>query len=257
MEARDLKKEIHQFTMTHRYSVKGMTCKSCVAKVESVLRVVPEITEVKVTLAPAEALISMSSHVSIAHLNSKLAAVGDYQLAEESSDTSGKGEVSVSSLKSYFPLILIALYLIGGVVAREVSLARFDLHAMMTNFMGGFFVIFSFFKLLDLKGFAEGYSTYDLIAARFRDYGFIYPFLELGLGILYLVGSAPVTTNILTAILMAVSSIGVLKTIRENRPFQCACLGTIFKLPLTKITLAEDLLMLVMALVMLIIPAAY
>ncbi|MBN8548916.1 MAG: copper chaperone, partial [Deltaproteobacteria bacterium] len=134
---------------------------------------------------------------------------------------------------------------------------RFDLHAMMTNFMGGFFVIFSFFKLLDLKGFAEGYSTYDLIGARFRGYGYIYPFLELGLGILYLVGSAPVTTNILTAILMAVSSIGVLKTIRENRPFQCACLGTIFKLPLTKITLAEDLLMLIMALVMLIIPAAY
>lgn len=252
MEARDLNNELHQTTMTHRYSVKGMTCKSCVAKVESVLRTVPEITEVKVTLAPAEALIRMSSHVSLAQLNSKLATIGNYQLAEESSDTPGKAEVPVSSLKAYFPLILIASYLVGGVLVREVSLGRFDLHSMMANFMGGFFVIFSFFKLLDLKGFAEGYSTYDIIAQRWPKYGFVYPFIELGLGIMYFLGINLVLTNVLTIIVMGVSSVGVIKTIRGKRQFQCACLGTIFKLPLTKITLVEDLLMVGMAMMMLL-----
>ncbi|CAM6000172.1 unnamed protein product [Sphagnum balticum] len=52
----------------------------------------------------------------------------------------------------------------------------------MRHFMAGFFLVFSFFKLLNLKTFADGYAKYDLLAMRWKPYGFIYPFCELALG---------------------------------------------------------------------------
>lgn len=239
----------HSSEMKHFYSVKGMTCKSCVAKVSAALNSLPDVTTAEVTLNPSIAMVEMRKHISMEELNAAISRVGNYSIEESSAVAPTEPELS--GLKSYFPLILIAAYLIGGVLLRELYLARFDFHSMMTNFMGGFFVIFSFFKMLDLKGFAEGYSTYDIAAQKWPLYGFAYPFIELSLGIMYFLGANLALTNVLTVTVMGVSSLGVIKTIREKRQFQCACLGTIFKLPLTKITLVEDLLMAGMAALML------
>ena len=123
----------------------------------------------------------------------------------------------------------------------------------MASFMAAFFLTFSFFKLLDLHGFAEGYATYDVVAQRIPAYGLMYPFIELGLGIAYVLAPLSPITNAATFIVMAVSSIGVVQQVLKNSPFQCACLGTIFKLPLSRITLIEDLLMVAMSGLMLII----
>jgi hypothetical protein len=38
----------------------------------------------------------------------------------------------------------------------------------------------------------------------------------------------------------------VIQSLVKKTKFQCACLGTIFKVPLSKVTLVEDLLMVVM-----------
>ena len=118
--------------------------------------------------------------------------------------------------------------------------------------MGAFFIVFSLFKLLNLSGFADAYSTYDILAARYRIYGLTYPFIELLLGIAYFTGFAPLATNTFTFVLMLVGSIGVFKALRTKRRFQCACLGTALKLPMTKVTLVEDLTMGAMALIMLL-----
>ena len=50
---------------------------------------------------------------------------------------------------------------------------------------------------------------------------------------------------------MAIGSIGVFQALREKKTIQCACLGTALKLPMTKVTLIEDVGMGVMALLML------
>ena len=47
----------------------------------------------------------------------------------------------------------------------------------MRFFMAGFFLVFSFFKLLDINAFADAYSRYDLLAMRWRGWGLIYPFV--------------------------------------------------------------------------------
>jgi hypothetical protein len=121
----------------------------------------------------------------------------------------------------------------------------------MNTFMAGFFIVFSFFKMLDLPNFASSYSSYDIIAKKWNGYGFVYPFIELTLGALYLLQLFPVQTNIATIIVMGISSIGVIQSVMQKRTIQCACLGTVFNLPMSTITIIEDLLMVLMAVIML------
>lgn len=95
----------------------------------------------------------------------------------------------------------------------------------MNNFMAAFFLVFSFFKLLDIKGFAESYSTYDIIAKKWPGWGYVYAFIELGLGIAYLVNFNPLLTNAVTFTVMSISIVGVLQSVLRKRKIQCACLG--------------------------------
>jgi hypothetical protein len=119
--------------------------------------------------------------------------------------------------------------------------------------MGGFFIAFSFFKMLDVRGFADAYRTYDLVAKAWPGYGFIYPFIEFGLGIAYLANLNPWAVNGVTVVVMAVSLAGVLRAVLSKRAIRCACLGTVFQLPMSTVTIIEDGLMLVMAAAMLIL----
>ena len=41
----------------------------------------------------------------------------------------------------------------------------------MLDFMGLFFIVFSFFKMLDLKGFSQSFKMYDPLAKRIPVYG--------------------------------------------------------------------------------------
>jgi hypothetical protein len=121
----------------------------------------------------------------------------------------------------------------------------------MQHFMAGFFLVFSFFKFLDLKGFAESYAMYDVIAKRIPVWGYIYPFVELGLGIAFCANYAPKLTNTIALIVMSVSIIGVLESVFNKRKIQCACLGAVFNLPMSTVTIIEDALMIVMSATML------
>ncbi|MFW5702773.1 MAG: MauE/DoxX family redox-associated membrane protein, partial [Candidatus Dojkabacteria bacterium] len=112
----------------------------------------------------------------------------------------------------------------------------------MPQFMGIFFLVFAGFKFINLKEFVAAYRGYDLLAKRSRAYAFFYPFLELALGGLYLSGLIPEITSIATILLMGFSSIGVLQVLcRRDEMILCACLGTVIRLPVTTITLVEDL----------------
>lgn len=158
---------------------------------------------------------------------------------------------AVSWLKTYRPLILIFFYIAGGVWASALTSGDYSMPTLMNHFMGGFFLVFSFFKMLNLRGFAESYQSYDVVARAIPAYGYVYPFIELALGTLYLMNVAPFATNVATIVVMGVSSIGVLRALLRKQKIRCACLGTFFDLPMTSVTLFEDLLMAAMAGVML------
>jgi hypothetical protein len=121
--------------------------------------------------------------------------------------------------------------------------------------MIGFFLVFAGFKLMDLKGFAEGYSTYDLLARKIFAYGYVYPFIELFFGLAMIINPTSVPILLAEIGVMSFSGLGVTIKLMKKETFQCACLGTFLKVPLTKVTVIEDFGMVALALVMLFIAA--
>ena len=249
--------------MTHTYKVTGMTCGKCLTTVKSVLGKIEGIQKADVTLDPPQAVITMSTHIPTAIMNKHLASAGKYSLEEtdsmhhemnaEATENNILPEEKRSFFTAYKPILLVFGYLIGVTIINEVTKSRFNYMSAMHLFMGGFFLVFSFFKLLDIKGFAYSYMTYDIIAKKWIGWGFIYPFIELSLGLAYLFHFAILEATIITLVVMSVSSIGVIQSLLAKKKIQCACLGTVFNLPMSNITLIEDLLMVVMAAVMLIL----
>lgn len=122
----------------------------------------------------------------------------------------------------------------------------------MNHFMAGFFLVFSFFKLINLKGFAESYSRYDIVAKKWNGWGYIYAYIELALGLAFLTGFNTILTNSVTFVIMTVSIFGVLQSVLNKRKIKCACLGDVFNLPMSTITIIEDALMIGMSGIMLI-----
>jgi len=122
----------------------------------------------------------------------------------------------------------------------------------MQHFMAGFFLVFSFFKMLNLKGFAESYVMYDVVAKRLPAWAYIYAFTELALGLAFLINFNPLITNSVTFVVMSISIIGVLQSVLNKKKIQCACLGAVFNLPMSTVTIIEDALMIAMSGIMLI-----
>ena len=156
-----------------------------------------------------------------------------------------------SRLETFKPLILIFLFITVVSLISSIEGGQMDPMKWMNYFMAGFFITFSFFKFLDLRAFADSYSMYDLLAKRVMIYGFVYPFIELALGIAYLTHFAPSSTYIATIVVMGFSSLGVIQSVLDKKKIECACLGAVFNLPMTTVTIIEDLLMVVMAVLML------
>ncbi len=236
--------------MTTRTYTTNLNCKNCVAAVTPHLNGEKRIARWSVdTSTPAKVLTVEGNDVAPSTVEKLVATAGFRVLGETNSP-----EVAPAAEKptSYFPIFLLFGFLILGVGLLEFRDGSFDAMRAMARFMGGFFLTFAFFKLLDLKGFALSYSSYDLVASRWLGYGYIYPFIELALGMAYVAGFQPTIANAITIGVMTASTLGVVKSLLQRRKIQCACLGTVFNLPMSYVTLTEDLLMVAMAGAMLI-----
>jgi hypothetical protein len=145
---------------------------------------------------------------------------------------------------------------ITGILLVSVTLSLIrgiGLSRLMADFMAVFFITFAAFKFYDIEAFAHGYRNYDLLAKRIRPWGYIYPFIEAFLGFWYLLSEGPAKLNILTMLITGTAALGVYKEVRRKSRFHCACLGTFIRLPLSRVSLIEDVSMFVMAAIMLFI----
>lgn len=235
--------------MTHEYQVSGITCEGCVAKVKSLLEKTAGVSDASVSL-DGLVQITMSHHVATVDLQAALRDFPKYQLEEKAvvmpkPITSFDEETEKTWLETYKPILLIFAYIAGVTLLASGG----NFMDWMRYFMAGFFLVFSFFKMLNLRDFADSYAMYDIVAKRFRAWGFIYPFVELVLGLAFLMNFQPVFTNWATLIIMSVSAVGVIQSVTNKRKIRCACLGAVFNLPMSTVTIIEDLLMVTMAVV--------
>jgi copper chaperone CopZ len=243
------------------FRLEGMTCGSCVNRVTQGLQSVAGVVDAKVSLNPQRAEVEFDQAVAVDELQK---AIGHYKLsllptenlaAPPKSDPPGATEskapaIPEANVTTYRPLIMIISFIAGVTLLAQYPFEDFSGSLWMRHFMAGFFIVFAFFKLLNLRGFADSYAMYDIVAAKWRGWGFVYPFIELGLGILYLINVAPFWTNVLTIVILGVSSIGVIQSNLNKRKIKCACLGDVFNLPMSTVTIVEDVGMVLMAILM-------
>lgn len=229
------------------YQINGMHCMGCVNKVHQALVSHDYISEADVNLEKSRVKLNMTDLLQLQEIKSILKNVGEYEVLELQDQNNTKK----SKLSTYKPLLLVIGFVL---LVSLLSSFKTSFHLMnwMTNFMGGFFIAFSFFKFLDLNGFSNSFATYDIIAKKWKGYGKIYPFIELGLGVAYLLALQSAITNIICILILSASTIGVIKAVWSKKQIQCACLGTVFNLPMSTVTIIENFTMISMAIISLI-----
>lgn len=234
-------------------NISGMHCQTCVARLTRALA--PFAQAVEVTLAPPRAVLrNPDKDASLEVLKIAAAGAGKYEIDWDVNSAASLIQLADGGsgwFTTYKPLLLIVGFLLTTTLLIHARFPGRSWHEWMNDFMAGFFLVFSFFKLLNLSAFAQAYRAYDLIAAKSHAYAYAYPFIELALGFAFLVRWNPIATNWITLAIMLVSTVGVLNALRKRQLIECACLGTVFKLPMSKVTLIEDLSMAAMAALML------
>jgi copper chaperone CopZ len=270
---------------TLTYPIQSMHCCACVAKATQALQSLADV----VTVTPAPMQVTLGNpHADLFKLQAAVAQAGNYVLqpnqpvdqqilAQAAPDTvasaiaqSSAHAAPTSWLATYYPLLLILAFILGGSLLIQIGLHAaamgepmgLGMHLMMgwhtvtagetmRYFMAGFFLVFAFFKLLDVRAFASAYAGYDLLAARWPTWGRVYPFVELALGMAYLANYNPLLTHWVTIIVMGFSAICVARAVLRKTNIPCACLGTVFQLPMSTVPIVEDVGMALMAAAML------
>ena len=234
-----------------------MTCEACEYKIQHVLSQIPNVNSVtakhsnnSVVIESLEK-IDKNAIIETLHPHPKYALIDMADLSIKVSDS-----LSETSSNQYYPLFLIAGFI--TVVSLLTSFQQgiyvpenFEIKMLLHNFMTGFFLVFSFFKLLDIKSFAESFQMYDLLAAKLPVYGKVYPFIELGLGILCLIHFQLYYVYLADIIIMGFGALGVIKSVLDKRKIRCACLGSVFNLPMSTITIIENSLMVIIGIILL------
>jgi copper chaperone CopZ len=236
--------------MKQTYTIKGMTCGGCKSSVEKHIGSIEFVTNVEVSLEMEEVTVTLEHPVSFDIL--KKALPEKFNLFEKSHKSSNqdisliseKGQED-SKVKQLQPLFIILFYLATTVIF--LNFKDWNSREMMFDFMGLFFIVFSFFKMLDLKNFPTSFSMYDPLAEKILFYGWVYPFIEIALGLMFLVRFELNIALYVTIVILGITTFGVTKTLMNKKNIQCACLGTALKLPMTEATLIENALMLSMS----------
>ena len=235
--------------ITSSISIEGMTCEACVKKITSRLNELPGVFSVDVSLSERKTDLIADRIIRLSEIKAALSDLPKYKVDFLNEvEVSAVTEKEKTFLQIYRPLFTVFAYVLLLSIAYQISLDHFSVQIFMNHIMAGFFIGLSFFKLLDIKSFATAFSNYDPIAKKWNTYGVIYPFIELTLGLLFVAGLLLPLANLMTVLALSITTLGVYQKLKSKSQFQCACLGAGFNLPLSNITIVENLLMVAMAL---------
>ena len=229
-------------------NIDGLTCESCVQTVTKLLSDFEQVIEVNVSLKKQSVELITKQIMTIDELQNALP--NKYVLNKIDTTQTENDNKNASDLKKLLPLFLIFFYL--TIATLIINRDNFNYNDFMYDFMGLFYIVFSFFKFLDYQNFPKSFSMYDPLSKLFPLYGWVYPFIEVILGLFLLMRLNIQFSLITTVIILGITTIGVTKSLINKNSIQCACLGTLLKLPMTKATFIENIIMLSMAIYMLV-----
>jgi glutaredoxin len=110
-------------------------------------------------------------------------------------------------------------------------------------------VILAMLKLQDVEKFSTMFLNYDLLAKRWVRYGYIYPYAELGAGVLMIAGALNWLSIPVALFIGSIGAASVYKAVYiDKRELKCACVGGDSNVPLGFVSLTENVMMVAMAL---------
>ena len=153
---------------------------------------------------------------------------------------------------SYTPVL--AVFAVAALIALAIDwLAMGAITTMvLPNFIAVAMCLLAMLKLQDVEKFSTMFLNYDLLARRWVPYGYIYPFAELGAGVLMLAGALTWLSAPVALFIGGVGAVSVFKAVYvDKRELKCACVGGSSNVPLGFVSLTENLMMIAMAVWML------
>ena len=226
------------------FNIKGVKCNNCVNDILKDLNEIKIISYTEININLCEIKIISEQKIVATELQSYIKK--KYIISDK--DNYNTEIIKLSKFKQLYPLFLIFTYIFLSCIFLNIK--SINIESFMLDFMGIFFVVFSFFKLLDLKGFQNSFKKYDLIGKQFNLYCWAYPILEIIIGTCLLIRFQIYLCLILVLIMLLSTTIGVIITLRKNVKIKCACLGSVLNLPMTEATLIENFIMIIMSLIM-------
>ena len=233
--------------MKEVYKVRGMTCEGCANSIKETLESNEFISSANISLQDENINIISDKNFTLIELNSLIDNLGEYKIYEEK---------LASKIIEYFSskktLLLALLLVLISSLSLQVEKDSFDLNEWMISYMGIFFLLFSFLKLIDVKGFSGSFKKYDLISKIIPSFAITYPFVELFLALAFLSGYLLFASYIMTIIFMASQFFGVFISLQKKEVIKCACMGSSISIDISTLTLIENLVMILMSSYMII-----
>lgn len=230
--------------MTQQFYIKGMHCDGCQGKLTRALMSMPGVISARINLDSGKTVVETKQAIAINAFAEKVKQTGHYSL-----ELAGPGMWSVTKkkLKTFQPLIIAFAVIIAWTIVHQ-SITGYEFHGAMLDFMGAFFLIFGGLKVINWKKFAESYRSYDPLAKVSKLYAYTYPAIEIYLGVSYAFRLFSLTVaDFLTIIVLGIATVGIINVLDNEAPVQCACLGGFFNIPITLVTVLENMLMIAMA----------
>ena len=229
------------------YKVRGMTCEGCANSIKETLESNEFISSANISLQNENINIISDKKFTMLELNSLIDNLGEYKIYEEK---------LTSKIIEYFyskKTLLLALFLVViSSLSLQVPKDNFELNEWMISYMGIFFLLFSFLKLIDVKGFSGSFKKYDLISKIIPSFAITYPFVELFLALAFLSGYLLFVSYIMTIIFMTSQFFGVFISLQKKEVIKCACMGSSISIDISTLTLIENLVMILMSSYMII-----
>ncbi len=154
------------------------------------------------------------------------------------------------SLRAYIPLVAT----LGVVIVFGISLSLvigFSWMSVMEYWMGGYFVAFGVQQAVSLTKSAAMFQQYDPLAMRVPAYGYALPFIQIALGLAYFFMVWWLPVGLIALTVLTINVVGVDTVMRRQTVVRCGCLGESMNVPVGRVTLWENLIMIGMVVMML------
>ena len=202
------------------FKIKGIKCNKCIDEVLNDLKTNKELNLIEINFNEKQLKVSSTKKLTKEKMQSYLKP--KYKLTEITKKEN-LNKISLNKIQQLYPLFLILTYiLISSLILNYNNLVIND---FILDFMGQFFIIFSFFKFLNLRGFKNSFKIYDPLAKKFNFYGWTYPIIETLVGISFLMRFEYQIFAYVSILILTPTTIGVIKTLNREEKIKCACLG--------------------------------